>query len=214
MAEINSDTLTLPPYWHEAKACLTKQDPIMGKIITHYHGHEGMRSRGDALQTLLRSIVGQQISVKAADAVWGRFHALYPNGTVTAAATVTFSPEALRGVGLSRQKVKYVLGTAEAFLTGTVHPKAWENWDDEDIIKELIQLPGIGRWTAEMFLMFYLLRPDVLPVADLGIQKGYEQHYGQPWKPNLTEHAKIWQPYRSVACWYLWRSLDPVPVAY
>lgn len=205
-----------PPYWQEAKDHLSTSDPILSKIIATYSTKsEGLTSRGDPLETLLRSIVGQQISVKAADAVWGRFENLFPNQNMTASHALTLTKAELRSAGLSRQKVKYITGTAEAFHTGKMHPEKWEKWDDEAIIKELITLPGIGRWTAEMFLMFHLLRPNVLPVQDLGIQKAFELHYKNPWKSHLSAHAeKHWHPYRSVASWYLWRSLDPVPVAY
>ncbi|MFZ2620692.1 MAG: DNA-3-methyladenine glycosylase 2 family protein [Alphaproteobacteria bacterium] len=200
-----------PAYWDEAKITLAQADPVLGGIMAHYHGTEGLTNRGNAFETLVRAVVGQQISVKAADSVWGKL-----SGAVEIAppALMAATVEQLRGCGLSGQKVKYIQGIAAAFAEEKIHPAKWQSWDDAAIMAELIGLPGIGRWTAEMFVMFHLLRPNVLPLADLGLVKAFEMHYQQP-RTALAAHAeRYWQPYCTVATWYLWRSLDPVPVAY
>ena len=198
-----------PVYWEEAKAQLSAEDGVLGGIIQKYNGT--LQTRGDAFTTLARSIVGQQISVKAAASVWGKFETAA--GEMQPQAVLKLNEDDLRGCGLSRQKVKYLTGIARGFEEGIVHPGLWQEMDDEAIIAELTKLPGIGRWTAEMFLIFHLLRPDVLPLGDLGVLKAFEVHYDQP-REKLEKHARIWQPYRTVASWYLWRSLDPEPVAY
>jgi len=213
-----------PAWWRPAGEALSYRDPVMARLVAAYKGGV-MRSRGDALSTLLRAIVGQQISVKAADAVWGRFMQACGGAEVTlrADSILRLSDEVLRGCGLSGQKVKYVRGVCNGFACGTVHPGLWDGMADEAVIAELVKLPGIGRWTAEMFLMFFLLRPDVLPVDDLGLVKAFRLQYGGRWKTGgpvkvwqgrLRRAAEAWKPYRSAAVWYLWRSLDPVEVSY
>jgi DNA-3-methyladenine glycosylase II len=203
--------VNLPPaYWNTAKAELAAHDAVLGRIIAAYPADQYLTGRGDAFHTLMRSIVGQQISVKAADAVWTRLESLT---AIEPQAMLVLDEQALRGAGLSRQKVKYVHAIARGFVDGTVHPSLWQNWKDEQIITELVKLPGIGRWTAEMFLIFHLLRPDVLPLADLGLLKAFEMQHQKP-REQLAQYAECWQPYRTVATWYLWRSLDPVVVAY
>ncbi|MDD9912788.1 MAG: DNA-3-methyladenine glycosylase [Alphaproteobacteria bacterium] len=202
--------LKKPDYWEEAKTYLQKQDAVLDTLIKNYTGEEGLVSRGDAFETLVRSIVGQQISVKAAASVWNKLADAY---TISPEALAKVEAEQLRSCGLSRQKVKYITGTAQAFHNGQIHPNKWGDWQDEDIIQELTTLPGIGRWTAEMFLMFYLLRADVLPLKDLGILNAFERQYGKA-PTELKNHATAWQPYRTVACWYLWRSLENQPTNY
>lgn len=204
----------VPAYWQTACAQLTDRDPILGAVIRRHPGMN-LRSRGDAFQTLARAIVGQQISVKASETVWGRFAALLPE--MIPAAVVSAQPEAIQGCGLSRRKVEYIQDLAGHFLNGSLDPSRWDALDDEAIIAELIAVRGIGRWTAEMFLIFNLLRPDVLPLDDIGLQKAVARHYqgGEPLsRARLGEIAAPWAPWRSVATWYLWRSLDPEPVEY
>lgn len=202
--------LQRPPYWEEAKIYLGEVDQTLGQVINAHRGDEGLVNRVDAFGTLIRAVVGQQISVKAADSVWGRFSQRF---SVEPPALAGASVDDLRACGLSRQKVKYIRGIAEAFHTRAVHPYHWQDWPDDDIIGELVSLPGIGRWTAEMFLIFHLLRPDVLPVGDLGLLKGFEKTY-QKERGDMEKHAEVWRPYRTVATWYLWRSLDPAAVEY
>jgi len=174
-----------------------------------------METRGDPFVTLARSVVGQQISVKAAQSVWTRFSGLMK--TVKPAQVLKLSTEDMRGAGLSTRKVEYLQDLATYFQTGKVSVKQWHLMEDEAIITELVAIRGIGRWTAEMFLMFYLLRPDVLPLDDVGLLNGISKLYfsGEPVsRSEVRDLARAWEPYRSVATWYIWRSLDPEPVAY
>ncbi len=201
------------PYWPKAKTHLSKQDKVLGKIIKTYKG-EMLTSRGDAFYTLARSIAGQQISVKAADTIWKRLEdAVDINPKVMAKANV----DVLRAAGLSAQKVSYMHALAEHFAENEKRIKNLHKFNDEEIITELTSVKGLGRWTVEMFLIFHMGRPDVLPLADIGLQKAIFKHYTKGKKApkaELVRLAEPWKPYRSVATWYLWRSLDPVPVAY
>jgi DNA-3-methyladenine glycosylase II len=210
--------LVTPAYWDEACRHLSKRDRVMRKLITQ-GGEARLQSRGDAFTTLARSIVGQQISVHAAQAVWGRVAALMP-GPVTRivpARVLALEPSALRGAGLSARKVEYLSDLAQHFESGAVHVRQWQQMDDEAIIEELVAIRGIGRWTAEMFLIFHLLRPNVLPLDDVGLLKGISLNYfsGEPVsRAEAREVGEAWAPYRSVATWCIWRSLDPLPVEY
>jgi DNA-3-methyladenine glycosylase II len=203
-----------PEYWERAKRSLVRSDPVLGAIIRRYPRIH-LVSRGDAFHTLARSIVGQQISVKAAQSVWERVMACVP---ACSPQEVLARPRpALRACGLSERKVEYICDLAQHFVDGTLHAKRWPDMDDEEVIAELVRVRGIGRWTAEMFLIFNLLRPDVLPLDDLGLQRGVQLAYfkGRGVSPaRLRKVAGAWQPWRSVATWYLWRSLDPLPVEY
>ena len=194
----------------------------MRKLMTD-HGSARLYSRGDAFTTLARSIVGQQISVKAAQAVWERLLVLLgqdlsvARSPVAAVELLQQPVDALRQVGLSARKVDYLHDLARHFDSGQVHVTQWQDMDDEAIIDELVAIRGIGRWTAEMFLIFHLMRPNVLPLDDLGLIKGISVNYfsGEPVsRAEARELAEAWSPYRTVGTWYLWRSLDPVPVEY
>ena len=207
-----------PDYWDEACRHLAKRDRVMKKLIPQF-GEARLQSRGDAFTTLARSIVGQQISVKAAQSVWDKFaeavggstHALKP------AAVLALETPTLRAAGLSARKTEYLTDLARHFEEGSVHVRQWQQMDDEAIIEELVAIRGIGRWTAEMFLIFHLMRPNVLPLDDLGLLKGISSSYfsGEPVsRAEARELGEGWAPYRSVATWYLWRSLDPLPVEY
>jgi DNA-3-methyladenine glycosylase II len=207
-----------PDYWDEACKHLTRRDRVMKKLIPKF-GEARLQSRGDAFTTLARSIVGQQISVKAAQSVWDRFAALLgvPSTRIPPSAVESIQPQALREAGLSLRKAEYLLDLAQHFSAGTVHVQQWRQMDDEAIIEELVAIRGIGRWTAEMFLIFHLLRPNVLPLDDLGLLKGISLSYfsGEPVsRAEAREVGDAWAPYRSVATWYIWRSLDPLPVDY
>ena len=203
-----------PDYWTKATRHLSKQCPTMKDLITRYQG-EALAARGDGFYTLLRAIVGQQISVKAADAVWGRVQkAVKP---LTPKKLLSKTDEELRTCGLSGSKVKYARNVATFFLTRSAKAEYWANHTDEEIITELTSINGIGSWTAEMFLIFHLLRPDVLPLKDLGLLKALDLHYTGGLRLTPDQYRTLsagWAPYRSVATWYLWRSLDPVPVEY
>ena len=186
----------------------------MGALIVRYKGLT-LSSRGDAFQTLARSIVGQQISVKAAQSVWDRFAAAV--GDMQPKRVLRLSVEELRACGLSGQKVNYLRDLSARFAEGAIDVGRWHDMDDEALIEELTEVKGIGRWTAEMFLIFYLTRPDVFPLADIGLQRAMELHYNKGRKLSdrrITTLGRLWSPWRSVATWYLWRSLDPGPVEY
>ncbi|HJW10762.1 MAG TPA: DNA-3-methyladenine glycosylase [Albitalea sp.] len=207
-----------PLYWDDACKHLSKRDRVMRKLIPQL-GEGRLQSRGDAFTTLARSIVGQQISVKAAQSVWDRFAALTP-GDITRirpSSVLSLDGAAMRAAGLSARKVEYLVDLAAHFESGEVHVPQWQQMDDEAIIEELVAIRGIGRWTAEMFLIFHLMRPNVMPLDDLGLIKGISVNYfsGEPVsRAEAREVGDAWAPYRSVATWYIWRSLDPLPVDY
>jgi DNA-3-methyladenine glycosylase II len=203
-----------PAYWDRAKRELSRRDPVMGEIIRG-HPRVYLVPRGDPFATLARSIVGQQISVKAAQAVWDRVLAVV--GQMDPRSAADAGPERLLACGLSRRKVEYVLDLAVHFARGAIVPERWQAMDDEEVIAELTEVRGIGRWTAEMFLIFNLLRPDVLPLDDLGLRRAVSLRYRRGRAisaAGVRRVARAWQPWRSVATWYMWRSLDPVPVEY
>lgn len=204
----------VPDYWQQAAAELSANDPVMAALVRQYTGLT-LVSRGDAFATLARSIVGQQISVKAADSVWARVMACLP--ALSPAGVLARSAEELAACGLSRRKVEYLLDLARHFESGRLDPADWGQQDDETLIRELSAVRGIGRWTAEMFLIFNQLRPDVYPLDDIGLQRAVFTHYfggEKQTRAALADFGERWRPWRSVATWYLWRSLDPVPVAY
>ncbi len=208
-APTDAVTLSGPPaYWQEACADLMKRDRILRKIIPAF-GPAHLASRGDPFVTLARSVVGQQISVKAAQSVWERLVEACPK--LVPAQFLRAGHEKLAGCGLSKRKAEYILDLAEHFRNGTVHVAKWAEMEDEDVIAELTQIRGIGRWTAEMFLMFNLLRPNVLPLDDIGLINAISQNYfsGEPvTRSEAREVAANWEPWRTVATWYMWRSLD------
>lgn len=206
--------MTVPNYWKQATRELSEQDPVIRKIAARSRGLT-LRSRGDAFNTLARSIVGQQISVKAAESVWQKLIAAVP--AVHPDVLHTHDIEALRACGLSRSKVAYLQDLARHFVEERLDVERWEQMSDAELITELTQVRGIGRWTSEMFLIFYMMRPDVLPLDDIGLQRAMSLHYNQG-KPlsklKINSIARRWAPWRSVATWYMWRSLDPIPVEY
>jgi len=204
----------IPDYWHQATTELSRQDRGMAELAERYAGLS-LVSRGDAFGTLARSIVGQQISVKAADAVWKRFAAQV--GELTPCRVADLGQSGLAGCGLSQRKIEYLCDLAGHFASGQLDPSAWAKLDDESIIVELTGVRGIGRWTAEMFLIFHQMRPDIFPLDDIGLQRAICERYFAGEKPSrrtLAEFGERWRPWRSVATWYLWRSLDPLPVEY
>ncbi|SFU94185.1 DNA-3-methyladenine glycosylase II [Polaromonas sp. YR568] len=212
LADVPEPATTVPEYWAEACKHLVKKDRVMKRLIPQF-GDACLQARGDAFSTLARSIVGQQISVKAAQSVWAKFSALPKK--VTPANVLRLKVDDMRAAGLSARKVEYLVDLAIHFDAGTVHVKDWAAMDDEDIIAELVAIRGIGRWTAEMFLIFYLMRPNVLPLDDVGLISGISQNYfsGESVsRSDAREVAAAWAPYCSVATWYIWRSLDPLPV--
>lgn len=206
--------LATPAYWADACKHLIRRDRVMKRLIPLF-GDGCLQSRGDAFTTLARSIVGQQISVKAAQSVWDRFAKLPRK--MTPANVLKLKVDDMRAAGLSARKIEYLVDLSLHFDSGAIHADAWADMDDDQIIAELVGIRGIGRWTAEMFLIFHLLRPNVLPLDDVGLITGISKNYfsGDPVsRSEAREVAAAWNPYCSVATWYIWRSLDPLPVAY
>lgn len=211
---VEASGLASPGYWVDARKHLMKKDRVMKRLIPQL-GDGTLQSRGDAFSTLARSIVGQQISVKAAQTVWDRFAALSP--AITPGDVLKLKIDDMRAAGLSVRKVEYLVDLALHFDAGKLHVDGWHGMDDEAIIAELVAIRGIGRWTAEMFLIFHLMRPNVLPLDDVGLINGISQNYfsGDPVsRSDAREVAEAWKPWCSVATWYIWRSLDPLPVTY
>ena len=212
-----------PSYWDDAKRTLARRDPVLRRII-RAHPDVHLARRSDPFTALARAIVGQQISVKAADSIWQRLvaHAgssparkTFPR--LDAGRVLALDDDSMRAIGLSRGKATYLRDLAAHFRSGKLAPRSWRRLADEALIDELVDVKGIGRWTAEMFLIFHELRADVYPLSDLGLQRALALHYNDG--EAMTHESMLalgasWQPYRSVATWYLWRSLDPVPVEY
>lgn len=202
-----------PPYWAEATHALSLRDPVLAPLVAA-HRPLLVGARGDAFQTLARAIVGQQISVKAAESVWERFVGCV--GSMTPAHVLRAQPSDLRSAGLSQRKSEYVRDLASHFDSGAIDTASWTQSDDETIIEQLVEVRGIGRWTAEIYLIFHLGRPDVLPLADLGVQRALALNYnrGRPLSARrLRSVTKAWEPWRSVGTWYMWRSLEGIPGA-
>ncbi len=203
-----------PAYWDKARRDLARRDPVMAAIIRR-HPRVHLVPRGEPFHALARAIVGQQISVAAAQSVWNRFSGVAVD--VLPERILALKATELRACGLSERKCEYIRDLARRFADGQVHVDRWDAMEDEAIIEDLVQVRGIGRWTAEMFLIFNLLRPDVFPLGDLGLQKGLRLAYHGGRKVALAtmrRRGETLRPWRSVATWYLWRSLDPVPVEY
>jgi DNA-3-methyladenine glycosylase II len=217
VVQASASAFVTPDYWDDACRHLARRDRVMRKLIPRF-GEARLQSRGDAFTTLARSIVGQQISVKAAQSVWERLATQAgKRGVLEPRAVLALDADMLRSAGLSARKAEYVRDLAAHFVEGRVHANAWPSMDDEAIVDELVAIRGIGRWTAEMFLIFHLLRPNVMPLDDVGLIKGISLNYfsGEPvTRAEAREVGDAWAPFRSVATWYVWRSLDPVPVEY
>jgi DNA-3-methyladenine glycosylase II len=195
-----------------ARRVLMRRDPVLASIIRQ-HGACGLKTarENDIFSGLLQAIVSQQLSTKAAATIYGRLRALLPDGTPTPDAIVPLSDEALRGVGLSRQKLSYVRDLSRQMLDGSINIETLATLTDDEIVSELTRIKGIGRWTVEMLLIFRLARPDVFPAGDLGIVKAIQKAYNLRCTPNVKRLHAIadrWRPYRSVAAWYLWASLQ------
>ena len=202
--------------YEKARRLLMRRDPVLGAAIRTI-GPCGLadRQRKDHLTALVGAVVSQQLSTKAAATIFGRFVALFPENTITnAAAIAVLDDVALRGVGLSRQKVSYLRDLCAHIGDGRLQLAGLETLPDEEVIERLTRVKGFGRWTAEMFLMFRLHRPDVLPIGDLGIVNAVQRLYRLRKRPDSTRLVKIgeaWRPYRSVASWYLWQTLRNSP---
>lgn len=214
MTLLGAEPHVVPDFWAQAKDDLAKRDPVMHRLVSQF-SESMLHSRGDAFTTLARAIVGQQISVKAAASVWQKLDKVLQE--ITAENLYNIDTSTLRACGLSARKISYLQDLSRRFINDGYDKTAWQQMNDEALIACLMQIKGIGRWTAEMFLIFHMLRPDVLPLADIGLQRAVSFHYNanQPIdKGRLEAIAANWRPWRSVATWYLWRSLDTIAVDY
>jgi DNA-3-methyladenine glycosylase II len=203
-----------PDYWPQACAELSRRCAVMEALIASYP-EASLRTRGNPFQTLARAIVGQQISVKAAQSVWNKTALAVDK--ITPENFLAATDEDLRAAGLSRQKINYLRDLAAHFATGRIKPRRWHTMADDAVIGELVEVKGIGRWTAEMFLIFYLMRPNVWPIDDIGLIRAIEKHYHggeRIARAQVVAHRERFDPWGTVATWYLWRSLDPIPVEY
>tara|TARA_B110000263_G_C15141772_1_gene433733 strand:+ start:48 stop:677 length:630 start_codon:yes stop_codon:yes gene_type:complete len=201
-------------WWEQAVFYLSDNDPIMKNIINN-HNEDYLQSRDDPFNALCRTIIGQQISVKAAASIWNKFATGTKN--INPKNVIKYGNNNIRKCGISNKKVEYIIGLSNFFIENPDSINLWKKMDDKSIIKELCQLKGIGPWSAEMFLMFCLLRPDVLPLGDLGLRRAVGKNYLNTFDPTYEEVEKVakkWIPYRSAATWFLWKSIDPIPVAY
>ena len=197
--------------WDKAVTDLSKNDSIIAKIIADYP-NDRMEMKNDTLHTLVRSVVGQQISVRAADAIWNRLNEAC-NNSITENNLLKLSIEDMRKTGLSNTKSNYIMNIVNANLSEL----DWEDMNDEEVSNELCKIKGIGPWTADMFLIFRLGRTNILPLGDIGLINAINLHYNNKEKLSKDELMKFkekWSPWCSVATWYMWRSLDPVPVEY
>ena len=205
---------TKPPrYWHQAKKFLSKKDKKLEKIINKYDGY--LVSRNDPFYSLCRSIIGQQISVKAADSIWLKFEKIIKK--IKPINLIKLSNAKLASIGLSRQKILYLKIIAKEFLNKTLDIKILQKMSDDEAIKSLVRIKGIGIWTAQMFLIFNLNRSNIFPFSDIGLIKAISKNYKKEYplkKDELDYFKNKWHPYSTVATWYMWRSIDPVPVAY
>ena len=204
-----------PVYWKKAKRILSKRDPVLKRIIKKYK--KGfLTSRKDPFFSLCRTIVGQQISTKAADSIWNKFEKkckkrIIPN------TVLKLSTRTLKGAGLSRQKVNYLKNIAKNFKNKSFSVKELQKMNDRDAISYITQLKGLGVWSAEMFLMFNLNRPDIFPIKDIGLLRAISKNYKTSYPPSkrfLDKISKLHVGYRTVLTWYMWRSIDPTDVEY
>ena len=205
---------TKPPnYWHKAKKFLSKKDKKLAKIIDQYDGY--LVSRDDPFYSLCRSIIGQQISVKAADSIWLKFEKIIKK--IKPINLIKLPKAKLASIGLSRQKILYLKIIAKEFFNKTLDIKNLQKMSDDEAIKSLVRVKGIGVWTAQMFLIFNLKRSNIFPFSDIGLIKAISKNYKKEYplkKEELDYFKNKWHPYSTVATWYMWRSIDPVPVEY
>ena len=200
--------------WQLALNYLATRERVMANLIASYP-HEVMLNHHNPFQTLVKAIVGQQISIKAASAISQRLESTL--GSWSTEKFLAIEENELRQCGLSRPKIRYITNVASALESGQLTPSLWSEMSDEEVAEQLKSIPGIGTWTAQMFLIFHLRRADILPIGDVGLRKAIETNYGEGkslTKEEMENIAQRWQPYRTVATWYLWRSLDPVSVQY
>ena len=204
-----------PFYWYKAKKILSKRDPILRKIIKKFN--KGfLTTRKDPFFSLCRTIIGQQISTKAADSIWSKFE-IKCNKKIIPDAVLKLTSRSLRNVGLSRQKINYLKNIAKSFKNKSFNVKNLKKMDDDLAIDYITQLKGLGVWSAQMFLMFNLNRPDIFPTKDIGLIRAISKNYKTSYPPSerfLNKISKMHSGYRSVFTWYMWRSIDTVDVEY
>ena len=205
----------VPVYWERAKRILSKRDPVLRKIIKK-HKKGFLTTKNDPFFSLCRTIVGQQISTKAADSIWSKFEKKCKKRIVPK-TILKLSSRTLKGAGLSRQKVSYLKNIARGFRNKSFSVKELKKMNDEEAINYIIKLKGLGVWSAEMFLMFNLNRPDIFPIKDIGLLRAISKNYKTTYPPSkrfLDKISKKHSGYRTVFTWYMWRSIDPVDVEY
>lgn len=201
-------SVRVPRYWKRAVRELSQRDATLARIIEGA-AHHRIALRSDPFVALARAMVGQQISVRAAQSIWARLTGCV--GSFAPSEILALEVAVLRAAGLSERKAAYLQDLARHLASGMIDPLRWKQMDDEAVIADLVRVKGIGRWTAEIFLIFHLQRPDVLPVDDLGLKRAVSLHYnrGRPLsEARMRKIGQAWAPWRSVASWYLWRSLD------
>ena len=206
--------MTSPPYWQEAIDYLAHKDQIIASLIATYP-NEVMINHQNPFSTLVKAIVGQQISIKAAATICQRLESLINHFSTE--NYLAAKEDELRQCGLSRPKIRYITNVANALESDKLTPSTWSTMSDNEIAKQLMSISGIGTWTAQMFMIFYLHRADILPLGDIGLINAINLHYGSGKdlsQSDIKKIAQVWQPYRTVATWYLWRSLHPIPVQY
>ena len=204
-----------PVYWKKAKKLLSKKDPVLRKIIKKYNTGF-LTTRNNPFFSLCRTIVGQQISTKAADSIWSKFEKKC-NKNINPITVLRTSPRNLKSAGLSRQKISYLKNIAKAFKNKSFDTKKLKKMNDDDAINYITKLKGLGVWSAEMFLMFNLNRPNIFPVKDIGLLRAISKNYKTDYPPSkkfLEKISKIHDGYRTIFTWYMWRSIDPTDVEY
>jgi len=204
-----------PAYWNKAKRILSKRDPVLRKIINKFNkGY--LTSRKDPFFSLCRTIIGQQISTKAADSIWSKFE-IKCKKKIVPETVLKLTSSSLKSAGLSRQKITYLKNIAKSFKNKSFNIRDLKKMDDDSAIDYITKLKGLGIWSAQMFLMFNLNRPDIFPTKDIGLIRAISKNYKTSYPPNkkfLNKISKIHSGYRSVFTWYMWRSIDPVDVEY
>ena len=204
-----------PNYWYKAKKILSKKDPVMKKIIKKYNkGY--LRTRNDPFFSICRTIVGQQISTKAADSIWAKFR-IKCRKKILPKIIIKLTSRSLRSAGLSHQKISYLKNISKSFRNKSFDVSKLKKMDDEDAIHYITQLKGLGVWSAQMFLMFNLKRPDIFPTKDIGLIRAISINYKKSYPPSerfLKKISKLHLGYRTVFTWYMWRSIDPIDVEY
>ena len=204
-----------PSYWHKAKKILSRRDPVLRKIIKKYN--KGfLTTKNKPFFSLCRTIVGQQISTKAADSIWLKFEAKCKK-KINPKTVLKLSTRTLKSAGLSRQKVKYLKNIAENFRNKSFNVRELNKMNDEEAINYIIKIKGLGVWSAEMFLMFNLNRPDIFPIKDIGLLRAISKNYKTSYPPSkrfLDKISRLHAGYRTMFTWYMWRSIDPTDVEY